>query len=152
VHRRLALDQQSYGLVPGTPGRDVKGSAVSGDIEIAIALLVQSGDVDPEIEELANAVGIRRACELGNERAALGLKFLNERGFVFRYRTYGRAVVSGAGGDETRNAVQPDRGTAALDCVENVTPASASGDLDGRHSVGAGCQSRVCSVFEHCLD
>src|SRR5262249_28086488 len=24
VHRRLALDQQSYGLVPGTPGRDVK--------------------------------------------------------------------------------------------------------------------------------
>ena len=60
----------------------MKRRAVLRDVEVPVSLLVQCGDVHAEIEEVPDAIRVRRPGELREQRASLCQDFAYEPGFV----------------------------------------------------------------------
>src|SRR6185436_2274260 len=67
IHLRPTRDEKLYCVVLRAPRSNVQGRAVRSDVPITVSFGKPGVDVNPEIEELADAVGISISCKFCQE-------------------------------------------------------------------------------------
>src|SRR5579859_4859832 len=78
IHVGTARNQLAHNVVVGSPRRDVQRGGVASKLEVGIAVRPGRVDGDPEVEQNANAVKIRRAGKAGEQTSTKVYQLLSQ--------------------------------------------------------------------------
>src|SRR5262245_27087687 len=120
-----AFDEEFDCRVLRTPGSDVEGGAIAGNSKVTVSLRVERDDIDPEIQEMANTVGISISGKLGQQSASFIYQFIDQRSFTLANCLDAFPIICRASANQLLNTVNVDVDATSVENSECVPAASS---------------------------